>query len=384
MLGVSVWLLATAVAADPAPVDPVAAGRLEFEVANKEFNLGNFDKALAHFEAAYRLSSRPQLLYNIGFVEKQLFERTHHLDSLHRAIERFKSYLAIVPSSSDPAVAASRKRTEDQLKDAEDELVREESARAEGEEALTVGEELAARGKLAEAEAQVDKYRRRAGNERPGVVRARLLEGTLLAARGDVAAAAEAYAAALSLDRAAAISRDASAAALQAFSMAQLRIGPGSALSVVHAPPASVKLNAPLELRFAITGDPLHLAKTLALHYRSGGGAFTNLPPTVISGDAAVVLPRVFTGSLLPGSRVEYYGEVLDADGARLEHLGSEATAFRVEVKTAPVSVTKRWWFWTATVGGVAVATGVALGLVFGLNRPLPSTDVAVKTLTVH
>jgi hypothetical protein len=212
------------------------------------------------------------------------------------------------------------------------------------------------------------------------VVRAHVLRAEIAAARGDVAAAADAFAAALSLDHGAALPDGAPAAAQQAHSLAELRVGAGPVLAVVHAPPASVRLGSPVELRFALAGDPLHLVRGVLVHYRAGQGAFSTLPLAAIAQDTAVVLPRVFSASLLPGSRVEYYGEVVDADGAVLEHLGTQAAPFRLETRAAPVSIARRWWFWTAGAGTVAVVAGLAVGLTLGLNHPPPSTPVSINT----
>jgi hypothetical protein len=55
-----------------------------------------------------------------------------------------------------------------------------------------------------------------------------------------------------------------------------------------------------------------------------------------------------------------------------LEHLGTAALPFSVDVAGArKPSVARRWWFWVATVGAVAAAgTAVGLGVHYGTPAP--------------
>jgi hypothetical protein len=77
-----------------------------------------------------------------------------------------------------------------------------------------------------------------------------------------------------------------------------------------------------------------------------------------------VPLPRSFSTGLQPGATIEYYADVVDADGAVLQHLGSVALPFSAQVeRPAGASLVRRWWFWTATAAVVAAAaTGIGLG----------------------
>jgi hypothetical protein len=106
-----------------------------------------------------------------------------------------------------------------------------------------------------------------------------------------------------------------------------------------------------------------------------GSGAFTALP---IQPVGKISLPRVFTAALLPGARIDYYGEVLDKRGAVLQHLGAPSLPFTAQVELPPQkSVAKKWWFWTATIGAVAAAAvGLGVGLSLGLEPPRPQVPL--------
>src|SRR6185436_17375175 len=94
------------------------------------------------------------------------------LEHLDRAIERWRNLLATTTQDTDPKMLALRARVESELKKAEAELQRVKSDRAKGEAMLDLGEELLAQGKLDEAAAQLEKFEKTPGNERPGIAHA--------------------------------------------------------------------------------------------------------------------------------------------------------------------------------------------------------------------
>lgn len=77
--------------------DPETAARLFFEQAQREYDLGNFDKALVGYSEAYRLVSAPALLFNIGQCHRQLGQ-------YERAAFFYRRYLALEPDSPDAPV----------------------------------------------------------------------------------------------------------------------------------------------------------------------------------------------------------------------------------------------------------------------------------------
>ena len=98
----SVAVEAAAQEAPAKPVDPLAAGREEFMLGEKELNLGHYEESLKHFEASYRLTSKPALLFNLGYVNRKLFERSKNIAHLEEAVERLRSFVDVTKSATDP------------------------------------------------------------------------------------------------------------------------------------------------------------------------------------------------------------------------------------------------------------------------------------------
>lgn len=91
-----------AAAQDPASFHDQEARAL-FEAGRTAFRAGRFDAALKHFEGAYELSERPELLYNIGSAADRL-----RMDA--RALEAFEQYLEAVPDAPNREEVQSRIR----------------------------------------------------------------------------------------------------------------------------------------------------------------------------------------------------------------------------------------------------------------------------------
>src|SRR5690349_13864999 len=100
------WLLLLVLStgrAAAAPVDLLQLGRGEFDEGEREFNLGHYDRALDHFETAYRLTARPQLLYNLAVALRQMWQQTRRLELLEQVTDRLRAFLAAT-RKGDPAV----------------------------------------------------------------------------------------------------------------------------------------------------------------------------------------------------------------------------------------------------------------------------------------
>jgi tetratricopeptide (TPR) repeat protein len=366
-------LLAAPSARAQSPDPTEVQARQEFALAKRELDLGHLESALAHFEASYRASGKVGLLYNIGYVYKQLYLRTQKLDQLEQAIERLQLYLAGTKAMTDPVSLQQRARAEKELREAEDERRRVLAAQAKGEAALALGERLLSEGNPDEARAELERFERTPGNERAGVARAFLLRAALAAAAGDVETATLEATRALSLDRALRLAADAPEALRAPFDDARSRLGQAPVLAAAHTPPGSVKPSQPVQLAFTLSSDPAHLAAGLRLFYRGRAGAFSSVTTKTVG---TLPLPREFTAGLPPGSTIEYYAVVLDQNEAILEHLGTPSLPFAVAVEAAHAPpVWKRRWFWPVVVGAAAlVAVGVGLGV--GLSQPEPATPL--------
>lgn len=102
-LSLAVTLVAPAALAQeepPASTDDQEA-RARFEAGRMAFGAGRFEDALADFERAYALSSRPQLLYNIA----QCHDRLRHDEEAVAALRR---YLEAVPDAPNRAEVERR------------------------------------------------------------------------------------------------------------------------------------------------------------------------------------------------------------------------------------------------------------------------------------
>lgn len=75
--------------------------RALFDAGNLAFSEGRYENAVEHFQRAYELSRRPELLYNIGVAAERL-----RRDAV--ALQAFRDYLAQVPDTAQRAAVESR------------------------------------------------------------------------------------------------------------------------------------------------------------------------------------------------------------------------------------------------------------------------------------
>ena len=372
-------LLSFAVAARAQTVDLVELGRREFESGKTEFNLGNYEKALNHFETAYRLSNRPALLYNLGVTQRRLFDRSRKIENLMNAIDRFRGYLAST-AGTDQALATQRGRVVESLREAEALWAKERGEQARGEEMLRVAEEFIGRLRLADAKAQLERFEAEPHLERAQAVQALLVRGRMEAVHGDAVKAKAAYLRALTLDRGAHPASTVEPPAKAAFVAASAEAGSTPVVAVRHSPPSLLKVGQVAELSFELPSDLTRVVAGVEISYRAGQGAYARLgrAPIAVGGLTKVALPREFCTSLPPGARIEYFVDVVDDKSAILDHLGTAALPFSVDVGARKKPLYKQWQLWTGLgVGLVVVAAGVGVGAALG--QPPPSTSVPVR-----
>lgn len=89
---------ATPAAATPAPTTPeqFEASRAEYSAGAAAYEHGDYDVALVHFQAAYKLAPSPELWFNIGRCHERLGRWT-------AAASAYESYLAGKPTVDDAA-----------------------------------------------------------------------------------------------------------------------------------------------------------------------------------------------------------------------------------------------------------------------------------------
>jgi tetratricopeptide (TPR) repeat protein len=370
-------LIAAPVLAAPTP-EMLEQGKKEFEAGSRDFDLGNYDKALEHFEAAYKLTGKAALLFNIARVHEFKYRRAHTIAELEAASERLKSYLLLSANDVDPPTLALRQRAEAQLKANQDELAKEHARRARGEEALQVGEEALEAGRFADAQAQYDKFIATSGNERPGLVRAYSLRALIAFATKDEQGTIDWFARALSLDKGVALPPRTIARLQRLFEGAKQRLAGKEPENVAHTPPGGLKPGQSVELSFPVASDPEHLVAQVLLYYRLGGGrAYSKV---TVGPNGRALLPALFTQQLQAGMKIEYYADVLDKNGAYLEHIGTADVPFSVLVgKLAGPSIAKKWWLWTV-VGVVVAGAAVGAGLGWYYSQPKPAPEIPINT----
>lgn len=132
-------------AAPSAPADPGAgaadtdetlktldeAARLRFILGRTRYEEGRFEQAAEEFALAYKLSGRPQLLYNLYVAHRDAAQWP-------QAIEALRGYLAKVPDAPDRVNLQAR------LKSMEDQAARLEEERAQAERERSERARLAA------------------------------------------------------------------------------------------------------------------------------------------------------------------------------------------------------------------------------------------------
>jgi hypothetical protein len=95
--------LAIAFTSPPSPTSAQddAGARLHFQAAARDFAAGRYETALTSFQAAYALSHRPQLLYNIALCHQELGHTAEAAENLRR-------FLAEVPNVPEREVLEAR------------------------------------------------------------------------------------------------------------------------------------------------------------------------------------------------------------------------------------------------------------------------------------
>lgn len=102
-----------------------------YEEGRKDFSQGFFKAAIEKFEAAYKRSKDPLILYNIGQSYKKLHDEDPQLEYLRKARTALQSYVAAV--EKDPSLGADPEEVKPLLAEIDAELARREpKAQPEG------------------------------------------------------------------------------------------------------------------------------------------------------------------------------------------------------------------------------------------------------------
>jgi tetratricopeptide (TPR) repeat protein len=83
--------------AAPPAEDTIAKARVHFKAGEAFFAIGDYDRAFAEYNEAYRLVPKPQLLFNIGSAYRRKAETTHAVDDMRAAVKYYQAYLDAEP-----------------------------------------------------------------------------------------------------------------------------------------------------------------------------------------------------------------------------------------------------------------------------------------------
>jgi tetratricopeptide (TPR) repeat protein len=112
--------------AQPADLSPTEVeARALFAAGEAAYSAGRFEDSLTHFQRAYELSSRHQLLYNIGLAYSNLGRQ-------REALQAFERYLAEVPDAQNRELVEGRVAALREQVAADDAQQRELEAEARG------------------------------------------------------------------------------------------------------------------------------------------------------------------------------------------------------------------------------------------------------------
>jgi tetratricopeptide (TPR) repeat protein len=99
LLSALVTALVTAAAARDAIADQKKEAAQRRQAANTAFELGEYERAIEEFKAAYELDPDPRLFYNLGLSHMKQYDlKGRHEDSV-QARDYFKRFLALVPAT---------------------------------------------------------------------------------------------------------------------------------------------------------------------------------------------------------------------------------------------------------------------------------------------
>lgn len=131
--GASAWLVVLALAAFASQSHASAqataaaqdddAARSHFRLGQAHYENGSFAQAAAEFEEAYRLSRRPQLLYNVFVAHRDAGQ-------LQQATEALRAYLELVPDAENGAMLRARLASMERLLEGQEAATPEDEASA--------------------------------------------------------------------------------------------------------------------------------------------------------------------------------------------------------------------------------------------------------------
>jgi tetratricopeptide (TPR) repeat protein len=338
--------------------------RKRFEAAENAMKLAKFEAAIADYGAAYDLSRRPGILFNLAQAERKQYQIDGQLERLARAENQLLSYRREGKGQVDPAVI-DQILQEIRAQREEYHRKREAEARTKEPPAMREAREHYQRGDAQAALAALDAAERTEGNERVVMLQIYRLRGQAAALAGQPDKAVAAFKRYLALEPAA-DGTGLREEAAPAFAKAKEFWKGKTPLKIEHLPPGKVPPGRKVTIPIRVASDPLEMIALRELHFRrQGASEWDSLPMTGDNDQAKLPsMPPAIAGK---DYRMEYYIVALDGHKSVLDALGTANAplAFLVteDAIIRPPPVYKRWWFWAAA-GAVAAGTVATVAII--------------------
>ena len=359
---------------DEVKQDGIAVAKTQFAAAEKAMRLSKFPDAILGYEAAYDLTGRVGILFNLAQAQRKQFRVDAKLERLAHAEELIIQYKRDAEGAVEPEVI------EEILKEIREERAeyhrqREAEARTAESKAMTSARENYQRGDAATALTYLDEAVKIKDNPRVVLMEIYRLRGQAAAVAGKNDEAVDAFKRYLALEPAA-DATGLSETAKPAFEQAHKFWEGRKPLAIDHLPPGRIAPGKSAEIPVRVASDPLSMVANREIRYRRQGDAKWEAVTIGKSKDAAKLPPAPMP---IVGKeyRMEYYVVAVNEHRGVLDSLGRPKTPLAYLVTkdeiVYPTPIYKRWWVWTAAA---AVIAGSAITYVIVTDDGLPDGDI--------
>lgn len=340
-----------------------------FGIAENAMRLGRYEEAIPNYEAAYELTKRPGILFNLAQAQRKQFTVDAKLDRLARAEDLVVTYRReaegqVAPETIEQILSEIRAQR------AEYHRKRDAEARAKEPPAMRQARERYQQGDSAGALKFLAKAEQTKGNPRVVLLQIYRLRGQAAALAGQTDVAVEAFKRYLAIEPAA-DGTGLQEAAMAAFESAKSFWKDKTPLKIEHLPPGKVPPQKPVNIPVKVASDPLKMVSRRELHYRRQG--VKKWETIALTGsEPAARLPSTPLPLVGKKYRMEYYVLAQDRNQGVLDSLGNPNAplGFLVtEDAIPPKPIYKRWWFWAGT-GAVVAGTVATILIVRGDGLP--------------
>jgi hypothetical protein len=383
-------------AAPAIPAQPTAgaeaAAKAAFSQGGDAFRLGNYAEAIQHYEDAYRLSHKVEVLFNIALSNRRAYGIEQKPEYLRRSLDIYQQFLRLAENASE--LDAARQNMNDVVRElgALEERERIQRLRSGGDPPqIQAAMKLTAEGRPADAVAKLEELLKRGGNPAFVVQDTYRLEGEIAAQAGKDAVSIDAYARLLALQPGFDLPKGAPARARGDFEKARAFWSEHGTFSISPVVPPPAEPDKPLIIPVAVENDALSMVSRVTVHYRRAGSARYSTVSRPGPGD--IDIPAI----ALPGEeaeyRVEYYVAATDLHGNTLTTIGGQNAPLSFPV-LSPEEVTtfyKRetpwyatWLFWTGVSALLAAGAGVGIAALAGAFNPGIPTNTLGNPLQLN